>query len=64
MLSRNELINIMKENEINISRDNTDLYVIKNILESILKKLNSVVCVSDSRFIPYGRMETIAMEKD
>ena len=36
MLSRNELINIMKESETKINRENIDLVVIKSILESIL----------------------------
>lgn len=62
MLNRSELINIMKENEINISRDNINLSIIENVLKSILIKLNSVECISDSRFVIYGRMKILKEE--
>ncbi len=57
MINRSEIIDIMKENEINISRDSVDLSIIKKSLENVLKKLSSIECPSDPRFILYGRME-------
>ena len=62
MINRSEIINIMKEDKTNISRDNVDLYAIKKILEKTLEKLNSVKCITDTRFIPYGRMELLIDE--
>ena len=62
MINRSEIINIMKEDKTNISRDNVDLYAIKKILEKTLEKLNSVECITDTRFIPYGRMELLIDE--
>ena len=62
MINRSEIINIMKEGKTNISRDNVDLYAIKKILEKTLEKLNSVECITDTRFIPYGRMELLIDE--
>ena len=64
MINRSEIINIMKENEINISRDNINLKETKRVLENILKKLNSAECITDSRFTPYGRMELLIDELD
>lgn len=62
MINRSEIINIMKEDKTNISRDNVDLYSIKKILEKTLEKLNSAECITDTRFIPYGRMELLIDE--
>lgn len=59
MINRSEIIDILDNNKEKIKRDNFDLNLIKENLEKVLQKLNLAECVSDSRFIPYGRMELL-----
>ena len=61
-LNRSELRNIIETELHGVSRDSINNSLIKKCVAKLGEKLGKYECESDSRFIPYGKMEFLQEE--